>query len=470
MKENRATVLSATDGTAVSSILTSFLDGSRRLAEREELVDIAAFMLYATYVSHNADAFDIDLDQRFHVDSVPQYMGNDYVARQFIDTYSELGSFYFDLPHVELNLRERCDWHNIIDCWVGIINRSGISFEETESFDVARTITHSLEEVFSANGGKATGDHSSYAPLAELIIRLANVDGKSVYDLACGYGTFLAEAAFAGARSLRGSDLSHEAILRAKLLAFFSSPLRGASLRIEDSLLVHTDDLFDRVVCAPPLGMRMDRSKLDKYAWAAAPLEDGTIPSGPYCEDYIIAKALSSLEVGGIAVIQVSPSFLFHQQRARSIFRNSLVSRGHISAVIQLPGGCVAGTSINSAILILSKESSEDDILLVDASSEAIKDKGYFNQSRRKCIPTEAGIGWLSEIVQRRREIPCVSTLVPRGQIVETGADLCYATYGDVYASVMPSRSTADVVVDFEEARSRINILDTRIEQILAAL
>lgn len=470
MNEKTGAPLSATDISAISSVVNTFLDGCRPLAELDELIDLATYLLYASYISRNANALGVDLDPLFSVDSAPERMGNDYVARQLINAYSELEASRCSLPHVELDLRERIDLQRVVITWVNALRGGGMSLEETEGFDVARSIARALEDTFSVGGGRVVGEHASYAPLAKLVVRLANVEGKSVYDPACGCGTFLAEASLAGGHGMRGGDLDHRAILRARIISFFAGPFDGASIEAEDSLLGTRDILFDRVVCAPPLGMRVDRSEEDACARAVVPLEDGTVPSGRYGEDYFIARALSSLAAGGIAVIHVAPGFLFHQQRSRREYRQALVAQGHISAVIELPGGCAAGTSINSAILVLTKDPSGEDVLLVDAASKAVGDEGYFEQSRRLCAPTEAGIEWLSDVVRNRREIPCVSALVPREKVVATGADLCYATYGDAYTSDAPSRSTSDILAEIKEARRKVNTIDDQIEQILTSL
>lgn len=472
MIDNTATVTTATgpDPSAITSTINAFLDGCRGLAEPEELIDLAAFMMYASYVSRNAEALSVDLDRTFDVDAVPEHMGNDYVARDFVGAYRELESPWCRLPLVELEIRGYIDLREVIFSWVRILSGSGLSLEETDGFDVARSIARALGETYSSRGGRFAGEYASYAPLSRLVIRLADVSGKSVFDPACGYGTFLAEAALEGASSLSGIDLDSRAIQRAKILAFFADPNGSVSLEVGNSFLGCAGSPFDRVVCAPPLGMRITRGDLAAYVQAAGPLEDGTVPNGSYGEDYFIAGALAALAKGGIAVIHVSPSFLFHQQRSRREFRQALVAQGHVSVVIELPGGCVPGTSAKSAVVILTKEPSQDDVLLIDAASGALEDKGYFDQSRRMCAPTDAGVEWLCDTVSNRREIPSVSVLVPRERIVATDADLCFATYGEVYTDEKQPRPVANILADIEESSCRINKLNTQIDQILTAL
>lgn len=468
MKENAANA--TTDLAEIRSIINLYLSDSRHLAELEDLIDIAAFMMYATYVSRNYQILSINLDPIFRVDAAPARMGNDYVAHQFVEAYETLESPCCRLPRVELDLKRRVDMQKAILAWVKALDRSNFSLEETEGFDIAHSIASALEEVYSVNDGRFAGPFASYTPLAKLIVSLGDVNGKSVFDPACGFGSFLAEASFAGASSLTGSDIDPHALQRAKFLTFFADPRGSIDLANENSLLRSEGKLFDRVLCAPPLGMRITRSDIEECAHAVSPLEDGTVPSGPYGEDYFIARTLAELNDDGIAVLHLSPSFLYQQQKSRREFRQALVAQGHIDAVIELAGGCVPGTAVKSAVVILSKEPSQHDVLLIDAASRALEDKGYFDQSRRMCIPTEAGIEWLSETVRNREETPSVSVLVPRKRIIETDADLCFATYGDVYTDEERARPTSDILTDIQDSRRRIDELDVQIDQILTAL
>lgn len=468
MKENAANA--TTDLAEIRSIINLYLSDSRHLAELEDLIDIAAFMMYATYVSRNYQILSINLDPIFRVDAAPARMGNDYVAHQFVEAYETLESPCCKLPRVELDLKRRVDMQKAILAWVRALDRSSFPLKETEGFDIAHSIAGALEEAYSMDDGRIAYQFASYTPLAKLIVSLGDVNGKSVFDPACGFGSFLAEASFAGASSLTGSDIDPHALQRARLLTFFADPRGSIALASENSLLRSEGKLFDRILCAPPLGMRITRSDIEECAHAVMPLEDGTAPSGPHGEDYFIARTLAELNDDGIVVLHLSPSFLYQQQKSRREFRQALVAQGHIDAVIELAGGCVPGTAVKSAVVILSKEPSQHDVLLIDAASRALEGKGYFDQSRRMCIPTEAGIEWLSETVRNREEIPSVSVLVPRKRIIETDADLCFATYGDVYTDEERARPTSDILTDIQDSRRRIDELDVQIDQILTAL
>lgn len=461
----------STDYTAIRSLFEEFQRHHADFAYPGETIDLAAYLMYASYISRNADTLGVSgFDPKFGIDSVHQRLGNDYVATEFLAAYSELESRLCRLPRLELDSRSYFDLQREIVDWAGLLSASGLTLEEGPDFDTARAVARAMEDAFTAGTGRLDAEIASYAPLAKLVVSLADVEGKSVYDPACGSGVFLAEAALEGAASLKGSDLNSRAVTRAKLLTFFSTPDLPMEITVEDSLLGAGLERHDRIVCAPPFGMRLPRRDMEGYAQAFSSPEVRVAPGGSYGEDYFIAKALSDLAEGGVAVVHVLSSFLFHQQKARRELRGALVSQGHISAVVELPGSCAPGTAVKTALVVLTKEPHDDNVLLIDAASRALEGKDYFEQPRRMCVPTDAGIDWIVDTVRNRTEIPEVSVLVSRERIAQTDDDLCYATYGDVPALGVSSRPKEDILADIENARRAIDVLDDQIEKILTAL
>lgn len=461
----------STNYTAIRSLFEEFLRQHADFAYSEDVIDLAAYLLYASYISRNAGVLEISVfDPKFGIDSVSKSMGNDYVAAEFLAAYSELDSRLCKLPRLELDSRSYFNLQREIIDWANLLSGSGLTLEEGPDFDIAHTVARAMEDAFTAGAGRLEGEIASYAPLAKLVVGLADVEGKSVYDPACGSGVFLAEAALEGAASLKGSDLNSRAVTRAKLLTFFSAPDLPTEVTAEDSLRVAGSESYDRIVCAPPFGMRLPKRDMEGYTQAFSAPGVDIAPGGSYGEDYFIAKALSDLAEGGVAVVHILSSFLFHQQKARRELRGELVSQGYISAVVELPGGCAPGTAVKTALVVLTKEPQDGDVLIVDAASRALEGKGYFEQPRRMCVPTDAGIDWIVDTVRNRTEIPEVSALVPRERIAQTDDDLCYATYGDVPALGASSRPTEDILADIESACSEIAVLNDQIEKILTSL
>lgn len=457
--------------TAIRSLFDAFLRNRDRSLERYDAMNIAAYLMYASYISRNADMFDVlNLDPVFKMDTMCQHLGNDYVASQFLDAYSELRSPICELPSVRLEPRQYYDLQSMLLTWADLLRDPNLSLKDDESLGTARCIARVMEEVFTEGVGKSDCQWASYAPLASLVVSLADVEGKSVYDPACGNGVFLAEAAFKGAASLRGGDVDGGAAMRAKLLAFFSDPCLPVEIATEDSLRTGIGSRYDRIVCTPPFGMRLPRGKMSGYAEELSEALGIGAFNGSYGEDLFIAKALAELAEDGVAVIQVVSSFLYHQQRARRELREALVSQGHISAVVELPGGCAPGTAVVTSLIVLTRKPQDGDVLLVDMASKTVEDKGYFDQSRRMCVPTEAGIEWIADVVRSRREVPGVSILVSRDRIVQTDCSLRYSTYGEVPASGVSYRPTELILSDIDKAQREVEALGVLIGGILTAL
>ena len=197
------------------------------------------------------------------------------------------------------------------------------------------------------------------------------------------------------------------------------------------------------------------------------------VTNAPNMEDFCVAKAFASLADDGVAVLHVSASFLFHQQKARQSLRRALAEGGNLQTVIELPGGCIPGTGVKSALLVIAKQPTEESVLIVDLDSKEIADKGYVNKSRGRCDITNAGIDWLAGVVQSRDVIPLVSTIVDRKRILTFNSNLCYSTYGDVFdydPILADTRSTEDIMSDIKVAQASIDSLSEQIADILNSI
>lgn len=70
------------------------------------------------------------------------------------------------------------------------------------------------------------------------------------------------------------------------------------------------------------------------------------------------------------------------------------IARGHLCAAIELPGGCMPGSAVNTVLIVLTMSLDDGDALLLDAASKVVEGEGLFDRSRRMCAPTESGIEW----------------------------------------------------------------------------
>lgn len=453
--------------------------GEMRPYEPTDTLDLTAFMLYCSYVSRNADELGLeDFDLSFSIDGVRDRLGNAYVAANFVDYYAGLCAQSENLPDLRgIDFRTH-DLSRAIVTWSELLDASGLSLMDDHDHGTASTIQVVLAETYASDSwGRYGGEFATPLPIAELATRLAEVEGKTVLDFACGNGIYLASALSKGAATVCGREISIQAVMRAKIGCFFADPTERHDIATADALTAASATATaQRVFVAPPLGMRLrefDIQEKGYYTDVMASVKGEATLRTPNMEDFCVAKAFASLADDGIAVLHVSASFLFHQQKARQALRSALVEGGHLQTVIELPGGVIPGTGVKSVLLVVGKQPTDDGVLIVDLDNKELSDKGYVSKGRGRCEITEAGIDWLARTVEQRDEIPLVSTVADRERILASGSNLCYSTYGDVfdYETILDeTRSTKDIMDDIKTAQASIDSLSDQIADILNSI
>ena len=471
---------STVDGSDFVPKLRLLLQGYESEMRRLGLVDVydlEQFMLYCSYVSRNiVELGVIDFDDRFSIDEVETCIGNEYVAAGFVDYYAELRAHGCVLPNLRgIEFRER-DLSSAITMWARMLASSGLSLMEKGEGKTAATIWSLLAEPHgSESWGRRGGEYATSLSIANLATSLADVEGKAVLDLACGNGVYLATALSKGAASACGRDVDASAAMRAKIACFFADPTKSSDIANGDVLKAASAAApAERVFVAPPLGTRLRMSEVSDGGYAREMVAHATGEEAPRAvsvEDFCVLKALDSLTEDGVAILHVSTGFLFQQQRARQALRRMLVQDGHLQTVIELPGGCVPGSGVKSALLVLTARPNRGGVLIVDCDGKELDGKGFVSKGRGRCEITEAGIDWLVKTVEQRKEIPLAATLVEREEILANGSNLCYSAYGEIvdYAAALDEvRSVDEILSDMRSAREAIQSLDEQIAGILS--
>jgi len=190
--------------------------------------------------------------------------------------------------------------------------------------------------------------------LASIMIGLLEPIDGSVYDPACGSGMLLAAAwknRSSDAVKLFGQELT-EGSWR---LGYLNLSLQGAKfdLRTGDTL---QDDQFwslraDRIALDPPLGLKTGARTTDAEdpRWTFGP------PPKSNAELAWIQHLVFHLADDGIGAAIVSPGTLFRRPSQEADIRKGIIQSGLLDAVIQLPGGVLAGTSIPPALLLFDR-------------------------------------------------------------------------------------------------------------------
>lgn len=187
---------------------------------------------------------------------------------------------------------------------------------------------------------RAGGQYPTPRHIVRLMVNLAQTDGQSVADLACGSGGFLVHSS---GRTRLGVEISPEwaRIARANLLLHKKRGRvrEGSALKV-----IQKQETFKRILMNPPFGAKI-RSDF-----------------GARSETALTYLALDHLKENGRAALLVPGGLLFAGSQAESNLRKRLVDEFTLEAIITLPEDALQPYSSLTAhlILILNKPPGKD--------------------------------------------------------------------------------------------------------------
>ncbi|WP_433300966.1 N-6 DNA methylase [Actinoplanes sp. CA-030573] len=219
--------------------------------------------------------------------------------------------------------------------------------------------------------------------LADLMVTLAGVRGRTVFDPACGTGRLLRAAISRGATEVYGQDNDPAATRLAELWVAVDD-LAG-HIHTGDSLRHNgfTGRTFGAVVANLPFGLTNWGHEELGYdrRW-----EFG-VPPRTEPELAWVQHSLAHLEPGGRAVLLMPPSAA--SRRAGRRIRAELLRRGAIQAIIALPAGAAAPHAVGLHLWILHRDTAASAVLLIDATALDVNDS---NAKLVEAVETGAGL------------------------------------------------------------------------------
>lgn len=237
----------------------------------------------------------------------------------------------------------------------------------------ARELSGHLHEAYlAALGGKA---HLTPAPLARLMVDLADVRGAEVFDPACGTGSLLRAASEEGAVGLYGQEIEEAGARLSQALVGLVPSGSPGRVRGGDSLTADAfaGRLFDAVLCNPSFNQRdwgADELAYDeRWAYGVPPRSESELAWIQHC--------LAHTRPGGRIVVLMPPAAASRPSGRR--IRRELLRRGALSAVIGLPVGAAAPLHVGLHLWVLEQPETEtaqrQHVLFVDTESEREEDE-----------------------------------------------------------------------------------------------
>lgn len=307
----------------------------------------------------------------------------------------------------------------------------------TMDIDLSKDV---LRDYFQEEHGDRGKLKQDYTPdcVCELVRRLSG-DAEDTLDICAGTGA-LSIACKPG-----GFHRAEEVSTRALPVLLLNFGIRGycGEVALRDVLTGKTESIYEmqpcgeftrpvlkpegaprkwkRIVSNPPYSLKFQ--DVDKVADDPR-FSYGLTPSG--FSDYLfIQDAISRLDEDGTLVEILPHGVLFRGKREETI-RKKLIDANLIDAIIGLPDNLFMNTGIPVLLMILKKGRNRDDILMVDASKECVKE-GKVN------IMTPEQINRVCSAVNIRRDIDKLSHVTTLEEIRENGYNLNIPRYVDTF-------------------------------------
>ena len=322
-----------------------------------------------------------------------------------------------------------------------------IPMDNKQGYDVLGFIYEYLISNFAANAGKKAGEfytpHEVSLLMSEIIAEhLKDCDEIKIYDPTSGSGSLLINIGQSVAKHINDANK----------IKYYAQELKENTYNLTRMNLVMRGILPDNIVtrCGDTLEDDWpyfdDNDKENTYE----PLTnlDAVVSNPPYSQkwdptnkqfdprfngyglapktkaDYaFLLHDLYHLRSGGIMTIVLPHGVLFRGGDEGKI-REKLIENNNIDAIIGLPANIFFGTGIPTIVMVIKKDRTNDDVLIIDASKGFTKE-GKNNKLRardiRKIVDTYNG----------RLELPKFSRKVSRAEIRQNEYNLNIPRYVD---------------------------------------
>ena len=269
------------------------------------------------------------------------------------------------------------------------------------------------------------------------LTKVCCIKNSVVIDPCCGSGGLLLKfAKILGKDKIKDGFYGQEINLTTYNLARINMFLHNInynnfSIKRGDTLIhpAHwNDEPFDAIVSNPPYSIEWEGNNnpllINDERYSPA----GVLAPVGNADFAFIMHMLSWLSPKGTAAIVVFPGILYRGNAELKI-RKYLIDNNFIDTIIQLPSNIFFQTPIATAIMVLKKNKSDNNILFVNASTEYEKNPDKMKNGKNSNKLSDSNIKNILELVNSRRAIETKSYLCPYDEIVNNNYNLSVNTY-----------------------------------------
>lgn len=321
-----------------------------------------------------------------------------------------------------------------------------IPMDNKQDYDVLGFIYEYLIGNFAANAGKKAGEfytpHEVSLLMSEIVAeQLKNHKEINIYDPTSGSGSLLINIAKSVSRYLKDSNQ----------IKYYAQERNENTFNLTRMNLVMRNINVDNITCRCGDTLENDWPYFDEKdpAHTYTPLYvDAVVSNPPYSQawnpigkesdprykkyglapktkaDYaFLLHDLYHLKSDGIMTIVLPHGVLFRGDSEGDI-RKSLIENNNIDVIIGLPSNIFFGTGIPTIIMVLKKNRSNDDVLIIDASS------GYEKQGKKNVLRAR-DIKKILDVIKDRVTEDGFSRVVSRDEIIANDYNLNIPRYVD---------------------------------------
>lgn len=213
--------------------------------------------------------------------------------------------------------------------------------------------------------------------LAHLCLDNFNGKPKNAYDPACGSSSLLLQVGKIFKKQYNDSSIEldgQERNLTTYRLSRMNMFLHGINysnfdIQQDDTLLnpKHLNNKYDIIVSNPPYSIHWDTDNKPTLINDERYSGPGVLAPKTKADFAFILHVLYQLSPTGIAAIICFPG-IFYRSGAEQKIRKYLVDGNYVQALISLPNNLFFGTSIDTVVLVLKKNKTNNDVLFINAS------------------------------------------------------------------------------------------------------